>query len=80
MVQVEKTTDNALRVLHVAGLQGVPVVRGQSSPLVRPTVSCPQIHGDSGLDGPDIPNAQQVAEVGAAVNVMYHHIVAAYRT
>ena len=49
---IEKVTDNALRVLAAAGLSNIPVVKGQSKPLMRPALHCPQIHGDSGLDGP----------------------------
>ena len=54
---VDKTTDNALRVLHLLGRDDVPVHRGADKPLVREKRTCPEIHGDSGLDGPDIPPA-----------------------
>jgi inosine-uridine nucleoside N-ribohydrolase len=54
---VDKTTDNALRVLHLLGRDDVPVHRGADKPLVRDKRTCPEIHGDSGLDGPDIPAA-----------------------
>jgi purine nucleosidase len=54
---VDKTTDNALRVLHLLGRDDVPVHRGADKPLVREKRTCPEIHGDSGLDGPDIPAA-----------------------
>lgn len=49
---IDKVTDNALRVLAAAGLSNIPVVKGQSKPLMRRALHCPQIHGDSGLDGP----------------------------
>ena len=49
---LEKVTDNALRVLAAAGLDQIPVVAGQDKPLMRPSLHCPQIHGESGLDGP----------------------------
>lgn len=48
---LEKTTRNALRTLHAAGVR-VPVVAGAPKPLLRPAVSCAEIHGDSGLDVP----------------------------
>ena len=39
---VEKVTDNALRVLHAAGMEeSVVVVVGQSKPLMRPPAHCP---------------------------------------
>lgn len=64
---VEKTTDNALRVLGAAGLNGIQVVKGQSRPLLRPALHCPQIHGDSGLDGPSGAPALPAAAHAAAV-------------
>lgn len=47
---VEKTAVNAARVCVLAGLT-CDVVEGQASPLVRTGKSCPEIHGESGLDG-----------------------------
>ena len=52
---VEKTTDNALRMLNIINRNDVPVYRGADKPLTRPKRNCPEIHGESGLDGPDIP-------------------------
>lgn len=48
---VDKTTINALAVLHAIGHQDVKVHRGQAKPLVQGNVHCAAIHGDSGLDG-----------------------------
>ncbi|KAK3282933.1 hypothetical protein CYMTET_9340, partial [Cymbomonas tetramitiformis] len=76
---VEKTTDNALRVCQVAGLQDMRVVAGQARPLVRPGKVCAEIHGLSGLDGPTIPPAKRQRMDGKAVNVMFEAIVRAYR-
>jgi inosine-uridine nucleoside N-ribohydrolase len=54
---LEKVTRNALDVLSAVGCGGgrVPVVAGAARPLVRPGLppGCPEIHGDSGLDGPE---------------------------
>lgn len=75
---VEKVTDNALRVLAAAGLERVPVVMGQSKPLMRPAVHCPQIHGESGLDGPlggpILPPSPHSPIPGKAVVVMFETI------
>ncbi|MFB7222765.1 nucleoside hydrolase [Streptomyces sp. NPDC056227] len=51
---LEKVTRNALSVAAVAGITGVPFAAGCSRPLVRPIEIAPDIHGDSGLDGPDL--------------------------
>ena len=56
-VPLEKTTDNALRILSLIGRTDVPVAAGASSPLVRPLHTAEDIHGESGLDGPKIPPA-----------------------
>ncbi|MDQ0482583.1 nucleoside hydrolase [Guptibacillus hwajinpoensis] len=53
-VEVEKTTLNALRVCELLGLD-VPVARGAEQPLVKTREFAPDIHGDSGLDGPQLP-------------------------
>ena len=49
-----KTTLNAARVLAMAGVRGVAVVPGAAKPLLRPARVCAEIHGASGLDGPDV--------------------------
>jgi inosine-uridine nucleoside N-ribohydrolase len=50
-----KTTANALRVLEFAGFGDVPVAAGADRPLVREPVVAAAVHGESGLDGPDLP-------------------------
>ena len=49
---LEKTTLNARRVCSVANVTGVPVAAGCDRPLLRPLVTAPETHGESGLDGP----------------------------
>ena len=56
-VPLDKTTRNALRILSLIGHTGVPVAAGASSPLHRPLKTAENIHGESGLEGPEIPNA-----------------------
>ena len=57
-VTLDKTTRNALRVLSLIGCRDVPVGRGASGPLERPLHTAEDIHGESGLDGPEeIPDA-----------------------
>jgi inosine-uridine nucleoside N-ribohydrolase len=54
-VPLEKTTHNALRVLSLIGHVDVPVAAGASAPLHRPLHTAENIHGESGLEGPEIP-------------------------
>src|ERR671923_2478250 len=55
---LEKTTANALRVLELAGRGDVPVAAGADRPLVRDPFVAAYMHGETGLDGPDLPPAQ----------------------
>jgi purine nucleosidase/pyrimidine-specific ribonucleoside hydrolase len=54
---LEKTTANALRVLELAGAE-IPVAAGADRPLVRELRVAANVHGESGLDGPDLPPAR----------------------
>lgn len=49
---VDKTTANALAVLHAIGHADIMVYQGQAKPLMQSHVHCAAIHGASGLDGP----------------------------
>ncbi|WP_375388589.1 nucleoside hydrolase [uncultured Amnibacterium sp.] len=50
-----KVMRNALSVARIAGMTGVPFAAGADRPLVRPIRLAPSIHGESGLDGPQLP-------------------------
>ncbi|WP_405683161.1 nucleoside hydrolase [Streptomyces sp. NBC_00057] len=52
---LEKVTRNALSVARIAGITGVPFAAGCPRPLVRTIETAPEIHGESGLDGPVLP-------------------------
>src|ERR1700719_751720 len=65
---IEKTTANALRVLEFAGRPDVPVHRGAAAPLVREPSVAAHVHGESGLDGPELPAATGAVRSGHAVD------------
>jgi len=52
---IDKVTTNALKVVELAGLTRIPVAQGAAHPLVRAPRHAPEIHGQTGLDGPDLP-------------------------
>src|SRR5829696_1332269 len=52
---LEKTTANAIRVLDFIGRRDVPVAAGADRPLVRTAHVAAHVHGESGLEGPDLP-------------------------
>jgi purine nucleosidase len=49
---LDRVTHNARMVATVGGLEHVPIVAGSARPLVRELRTAPEIHGESGLDGP----------------------------
>lgn len=58
---VDKVTANALALLGHLGVDDVPVARGAEAPLVRAHRPAPDIHGESGMDGPVLaPGTQEV--------------------
>lgn len=67
---VDKCLRNALVVCTLAGITDVPVARGADRPLTRPLRLAPDIHGDSGLDGPDLPEPTVQAAAEDAVTLM----------
>src|SRR6478736_7876632 len=54
---LDKTTANALRVLELAGRGDIPVYAGADAPFIRGRDVAAHVHGESGLDGPDLPPA-----------------------
>jgi pyrimidine-specific ribonucleoside hydrolase len=54
---LDKTTANALRVLEFVGRGDLPVAAGADRPLVRERDVAGHVHGETGLDGPDLPPA-----------------------
>ncbi len=52
---LDKTTANALRVLEFAGRADIPVHAGADRPFIRRRDVAAHVHGESGLDGPDLP-------------------------
>ena len=52
---LEKTTRNALKVLELAGRTDIPVAAGADRPLVRELRTAAHVHGETGLEGPDLP-------------------------
>ena len=52
---LDRTTRNALRVLTLLDRTDVPVAAGAERPIVREPWVPVEFHGDSGLDGADLP-------------------------
>lgn len=74
--EVEKTTVNALKVCEIAGITDVPVARGAGQPLLRERRTAPDIHGDSGMDGPLLPQPSTSPVEEHAVDLIIRHLLA----
>jgi purine nucleosidase len=74
---IEKVTRNALSVARVAGITGVPFARGAHRPLVRQIELAESIHGESGLDGPRLPEPTLQLDPRHAVDFIIDTIMAA---
>ena len=52
---LDKTTVNALKLLEFVGRTDVPVAAGAAVPFVREPFVAEYVHGESGMDGPALP-------------------------
>ena len=66
---LSKVTHNTLSVARVARMSDVPVHAGCARPLVREVEVAEGIHGDSGLDGVELP--EPISQVGSRHAVDY---------
>src|SRR5829696_3100332 len=67
---LEKVTANAIRVLDVVGADAIPVAAGADRPLVHLAGVASDVHGETGLDGPDLPPPSREPEPLHAVELM----------
>ena len=76
---LDKTTANALRVLEFAGRGDIPVAAGADRPLLREPRVAAHVHGESGLDGPDLPPPQGAPVDAHAVEFLADRVRSAGR-
>jgi inosine-uridine nucleoside N-ribohydrolase len=74
---LDKVTANAIRVLELAGRGDVPVSAGADRPLAGELVVAADAHGETGLDGPDLPPPQAEPVAEHAVDFLAAKILAA---
>lgn len=73
---LEKTSLNALKILEALGREDIPVHAGHACPLIVPLVTAPMFHGESGLDGPVLPQPRRALAQGHAVDFLIDTIMA----
>jgi inosine-uridine nucleoside N-ribohydrolase len=76
---LEKTTANAIRVLELVDRTDVPVAAGAERPLLRDPFAAAYVHGESGMEGPDLPPARGRPIDAHAVDFLADRIEAAGR-
>ncbi|WP_163921386.1 pyrimidine-specific ribonucleoside hydrolase RihA [Raoultella planticola] len=66
----EKTLRNVLRMLTLLQRQDIPVAGGARKPLMRELIIADNVHGESGLDGPALPEPDFAPQSCTAVELM----------
>src|SRR4029079_17051392 len=74
---LEKTTANAIRLPELAGCGEISVAAGARRPLVREPRVAAEVHGETGLDGPDLPPPEAEPSPQHAVDFLAEHIAGA---
>lgn len=72
---LENVTTNALKTLEVIGRTDIPVYPGHACPLVAPLVTAPQFHGESGMDGPVLPEPKTRPQSKHAVDFIVETVL-----
>jgi purine nucleosidase/pyrimidine-specific ribonucleoside hydrolase len=68
--ELDKVTLNARRVLTLAGVTDVPVAAGAAGPRRGDLITALDVHGQSGLDGADLPEPAVALDPRGAVELM----------
>jgi inosine-uridine nucleoside N-ribohydrolase len=68
--ELDKVTVNARRVMTLAGLVDVPVAAGAAGPRRGELVTAPDIHGETGLDGAELPEPTVALDGRGAVELI----------
>lgn len=66
----DKTLRNALRILTLLQRSDIPVAGGAVKPLMRELIIADNVHGESGLDGPDLPEPNFAPQTCNAVELI----------
>ncbi|MCL2915893.1 pyrimidine-specific ribonucleoside hydrolase RihA [Shewanella corallii] len=72
----DKTLRNALSILTLLGRKDIPVAGGAAKPLKRELIIADNVHGESGLDGPELPEPAFAAVELTAWELMAQQIQA----
>jgi len=76
-VGLHHNATNARKVVELAGRPDIPVYAGCARPLRRPLVTAEHVHGDTGLNGPDLPAPQMPLQDQHGVDYIVETLMAA---
>ena len=74
---LDAVTLNARRVCTLAGIRGVPIAAGAAGPSDRELEPAADVHGESGLDGPELPKPDVPLDPRSAVELIADTLAAA---
>lgn len=66
---IEKTTYNAQRICTLLGIDA-PIAKGKPTPLCSAVMTAASVHGQSGLDGPELPEPAMELSPLSSVDLM----------
>src|ERR671915_1161934 len=74
---LDKVTLNARRVCTLAGIRSVPIAAGAAGPSDRELDPAVDVHGESGLDGPELPEPEVDLDARPALELIADTLAAA---
>ena len=72
---IDKTSKNALNLLNFFD-SNIKVAKGESDPIARKVKTCPEVHGESGLDGYTFPKYKDVYDSRKAYQFIIDTVMA----
>lgn len=76
-VGLHHNATNALKVVELSGRTDIPVYAGCARPMRRTLVTAEHVHGDTGLNGPDLPTPQIPLQKQHGVDYIIETLLAA---
>ncbi len=73
-VGLAQNAHNALKIVELSGRTEIPVFAGCDRPIRRTPVTAEHVHGQSGLDGPDLPEPRKTLEQTHGVDFLINTI------
>jgi purine nucleosidase len=75
-VPLTLTELNARKICELAGRPGIKVFAGCDRPMTRALVTAEEVHGRTGLDGPDLPDPKMPLQAQHAVDFLIEALLA----